>query len=780
MFYSKIYEDYTTLDPGLRDGTHKIMMSMVRICALSIKIIEGGVLHHIKIGAKITFLNDDSGVKAELAKFKALVDKQSHITEAVTLKYVLSSEGKLVTVLNAQYENAEKLNSIEGNMSLVAADVKDRKTQIVLSEQVDQIATMLSMTRESADDARKSMRVTRDSLVNGGGQWLMDHDEYKEWKSSEADSVPVLLLSGHAKTGKTTLLAVIEEDFRRTGPKTAYAYYEFSGRDTRGSKDKHKEDLVSALKSMALQLAGQFRPYARELAALKAAFKTPEAGKEREPLERLWWDKLLFSKYTQPKERFRFVLMFDGLEQLEDNNRGRFLKFIKLIQDEARLSTEAVRQNMRIVATGTPETFDRTTLTLVNVAEYNSADIKLYIEEEVGSTEVLQGQHVEILDLLRAVRTTLPEVARGSFAIVQQKLERVKEAVESDAYLDDVDTILGEDPADDLGKLARKVLRDLSITLTAHEIEQLNELLHWCVFGRRVLNIDELRAAVFLNSGRTSLQPFERKLRKKYAKVLRVDQDLVNVEYDIYDFFTSQPESTSMLAPVTDLDNATITMTVSINKADQRSIQQFFWDLTERVGIGKFDFLHKSDNNGKGVVQTDEVRAHFHITEQLLKLLNDDVHKKTEDLVRYALQYLPWHLTKIYQYLGQGRIDKSEWRNVAKTLVDLFSDVEGIKQFWAIAGELSPIWLTRANAKIFRDWLVDAKKEEALQPKERRWVQKHTAETEGKGGIFRPMALMVARRWLRENTWGAYEAYIWIKKYIALVSLARHPAFLSL
>ena len=66
----KIYEKYTTLDPDLRDGTHKLMMSMVKICGLSIKIIEGGVLHQIKLGAKVTFLNDDSGVRGNLSNSK--------------------------------------------------------------------------------------------------------------------------------------------------------------------------------------------------------------------------------------------------------------------------------------------------------------------------------------------------------------------------------------------------------------------------------------------------------------------------------------------------------------------------------------------------------------------------------------------------------------------------------------------------------------------------------------------------------------------------------------
>jgi hypothetical protein len=34
----RIYGNYTKLDPDLRDGTHKLMVSLVRICGLSIKM----------------------------------------------------------------------------------------------------------------------------------------------------------------------------------------------------------------------------------------------------------------------------------------------------------------------------------------------------------------------------------------------------------------------------------------------------------------------------------------------------------------------------------------------------------------------------------------------------------------------------------------------------------------------------------------------------------------------------------------------------------------------
>ncbi|OQU96187.1 hypothetical protein CLAIMM_02300 [Cladophialophora immunda] len=762
----KIYENYNKLDPDLRDGTHKLMMSIVRICGLSIKIIEGGVWHHVKVGAKITFLNDDSGVKSELTKFKALIEKQSRVTDAITLQHVLSSEDRIFEVLHAQYETAEKLTNLETNISMVAEDVSDRKMRMILSERLDAMSRMLSTSTASAQEATKAMLAMRNDLLAGSAQWLLEHDDYKEWKTAEANAIPLLLISGEKHTGKSFLLAAIEKDLRETGRDVSIAYYEFTKREAKSAKEKHKEDVVAAMKSMSLQLASQYKQYATEMAGLKDDFRPPDS-KEKELWEKLWWDKLQFSRYPQTKETANFILMFDGLEDLSESNCAKLLKLLKAVRDDSRSST--IRQHIRIIATASPKIFEDSPIKPIEIADQNLSDIKMYIEDLLEKDEILQGQHVEMLDLLKAIRTTLPEVASGSFSVVQQKLERIREAVDSDAYLDDVQTILSENPADDLGKLARKVINDLNATLKSHDIDQLNELLHWAIFGFEYFTVDHLRATIFLNSGKASLQPFERKLKEKFARILHVIDDHVEVDVDIENLFRSQDSPVSETATVPDLEAARISMTISINEADLRTVQQFFWDLTDKLRSGRFDFsTDKSSLGGKGVIQTDVVRASYYLSEQLLKLLNDEPHEKTQCLVSYALRYLTYHLGKVKESLEQGRLGTSERMILAKRLVDLLSDVEGIEKFWTTRNELSPNWIDPDQVKIVRDLLKDEKTIAVLQPKERRWVRVHTADSEGKAGIYKPITLMVARRWLRDRSWDVYPAYNWIHKYIAL------------
>ena len=731
--------------------------------------IDGGVLHQIKIGAKVTFLNDDSGVGGELAKFKALIDKQSHVTEATTLQHVLASEENTVEILKNQYLSSEKLKGVETGVNVLVADMNDRKMERITSDRVEAIAKKLSVTGESVQEAKVALQTMRDNLLEGSSHWLLGHPDYKEWITPDADSIPLLLLSGDPKTGKSFLVASVAENLRKINADVAIAYHAFTGRDAKSARDKNKDDVVSALKSMALQLASQNKTYAKEMAGLKDSdFKPPETRKES--WERQLWDKLQFSKYFQSKEDVNIVLMFDGLDELSESDAG---KLLKLLRDESRSSMKADRPGLRILATGRKETFEghAANISYIQIADLNEPDIKLYIERELNRDEVLQGQHVEMLDLLESIRKTLPEVADGSFSIVQQKLARIREAVESDAYSDDVATILAENPAEDLAKIAQKVISDLNATLNAHDIKQLNELLNWAIFGYQYFGIDELRAALFLNSGRSPLQPFEKKLKNKYARVFDLSDDRVEVDKYIQDLFRGSESLTPGKVVVPDIDGAKITMTISINQADLRTVQQFFWDLTERVGIGRFDFFAASSNNeSKGVIYCDETNAHYHMTEQLLKLLNDEPHEKTKPLVEYALMYLPQHLQEVKKALDEGKLGGSARKAIAKRLVDLLSDVEGIEKFWNTIRYVYSYWTGDEEVKTIRDWLTDSQTITELEPKERRWVRQHTAKSEGKGGFYKPITLMVARRWLQDRSWDAYDTYEWVDRFIDLVS----------
>ncbi|KAH8692976.1 hypothetical protein BGW36DRAFT_362518 [Talaromyces proteolyticus] len=764
----KVYRQYDRLDSELKDGTHKLMMSMVRICGLSIKIIDGGVMHRIKIGMKVTFLNDDSGVSAELVKFKDLIEKQSRVTGAITLQHVLESENGIAKILQEAYVHAEQLSSIDIKMDSLVADMTDRKTQKITTGRVDTVARMLSKTTEPIQEAKQALQTLRDGLLTQSAQWLLQDQRFTDWKSPNSDLSPLLVLSGGPKTGKSHLLAAIERDLRTTNTGVSIAYYAFSEHDTKSTKDKNKNEIIDALKSMALQLAAQHTPYAKQISGIKD-FQPPEGGKN---LEKQWWEKLLFSniKSSRPDEEISIVLIFDGLDALKEN-ATKLEKLLNDVQQPGRTVPQTNDFKLRIIATGD---WDDSQVFVagakpIQIVTNNKPAIEAYINHELEKDEILQGQHFEMVELLKSIRENLPEKANGSFAVVQQKLERIREAVESNAYLDDTEQILEEDPAKDHGKIARKALSDLNTALQAQEIEQLNELLNWVIFGYEYFGIDHLRAALFLNTGRSPLQPFEKTLKNKYMKIFYLRGDVVDVDSDIEELFRNESVSAIERPFAPDAEGAKISMTVSINQADLRNVQQFFWDLTERVGISRFDFLEtKEANDGKGVIHCEEVQAHYHISRQLLKLLNDEPHDKTKCLVKYALGNLPEHLQRVKEALDKNKLGAVERKAIAGSLVDLLSDVEGTGNLWNTSSETYSCWIRDSGVETIQNWLNDTETLKTLEPREKRWVRKHTAKSEGKAGFYKPITLMLARRWLQSRGWNPYAIYEWIDRFIEL------------
>ena len=737
--------------------------------------IDGGILGKIKVGLKATFLRDDSGVQDELAKFKTLIDNQSRITEAITLDHVLTTEENTVELLRSQYMSSEKLTKVETGVNVLVADMNDRKTERVSSMRAETIEKVLSIRRESYQDDKLTLRLMKDELLEGSSQWLIDETDYKDWKNQRAESDPFLFIAGDSRTGKSFILASIDEDLRRNNPDIAVAYCAFTGRDGKGTWDKNDNDLVLTLKSMALQIANQNKTYAKEIASMKVTdFKLSDG--HREFVEGQLWSKLKFSNHFDSKESVDIVLMFDGLDEIPEHTTK---KFVELLRNEGRLAIEARKTRPRIIVTGRESIFKAFTAntTIFSIAEKNQPDIKLFLERELSKAEDLQGQHIEMKDLLKTIRADLPFVAKGSFSSVQQKLARLREAIESDAYLDDLTKIIWQDPAEDLDKIAQKVIGDCYTASNAHDVKQLNELLSWTVFGRRYFKIEELRAALFLSSGRSPLQPFEKKMKRKYARIFSIYGSYVTAESSIADYLSQTSSSAAPgNADVSDLNGAKITMTVSINNADIRTTQQFLWDLTERVGIGRFDFFTaNAEATSKGVIRCNEAESHHFMAEQLLKLLNDEPHEKTNDLVTYALDYVPWHLQQVMEALKEGKLGVVVRKPIAKRLVDLLSDVDAIEKFWNASesgGESSATsdWIDEEAVNTIREWLTDEETINLLEPKERRWAKQHTTDSEGKAGFFKPITLMMCRRWLQDRDWDPYGSFSWIDRFIKIVS----------
>ncbi|KAF7954532.1 hypothetical protein EAE96_005652 [Botrytis aclada] len=605
--------------------------------------IDGGKFVKVKTVLKVTFLKDDSGVKDELRKFKDLIAKQNDLTGVITLKTILDNSAGIDKMLKRQDSISEKQSRITDQVTYVEKDVKDKKDEKVISDRVEKISRLLSIPQglAKANAANEELKLLRTWFPKDGFKWLPKVDDYDEWVGLSSDSAlrssfRLLFVSGEIKTGKSCLVASVEEDLKsRKVANLAIAYHAFTGIDSESTKTTLENDVVCALKSTALQLATQSKMYATALSQLKE--EDLRITDEREnSAENQWWDKLRFSKDLGNHEPLNIVLLLDGLDQLSEGNANKFLEFLR--QRRSLLAKEKELQ-LRILVTG--RTKPGFISSHIRITDHTKDDIKSFIEQELNKLNPLQGQDVEMKRFRQSIREELPKVANGSFSVIIQKLTSITEAVRSDAYSNDIEAILGQNPSEDPDEMAQKIIADLNTSLSARDIRQLNEILDWAIFGYKYFSIDQIKAALWLSSGKLPVQPLERKLKERFGKVFSYEErDTVGVYGAIESLFKDSDSSVVPMgkASAYDIETASISMKVSIHRADLYSFQRFFWDLAEKTGIGKFDFSpSNSDNEIKIKINSTQIQAHCHITEQFLKLLNEEPNDKTEPLVDYAL-----------------------------------------------------------------------------------------------------------------------------------------------
>ncbi|TGO21088.1 hypothetical protein BPAE_0242g00040 [Botrytis paeoniae] len=207
----------------------------------------------------LTFLKDDSGIKDELSYFKNLIMKQNDLTGVVTLKSVLDNSAVADKILKRQELFTEPQSRISDKVTYVEGDLKAKKDKKIISDRVEKIAKLLSIPEGAAkaNIASEELKNIRKQFPEDAFKWLSAAYEYNEWLglSDYACASPfrrLLNVYGEVKTGKSCLVASIEEDLNRMS-----------------TKSSSNNDMVYALKSMALQLATQSKTFAAALSQLK-------------------------------------------------------------------------------------------------------------------------------------------------------------------------------------------------------------------------------------------------------------------------------------------------------------------------------------------------------------------------------------------------------------------------------------------------------------------------------------------------------------------------------
>ena len=778
----KVYrriEASSSIDPELLDSTHRLMIGIVNICALSYKLIDGGKLVHIKTGLKAALFDDDSGVRAELVNFEKLTKAQSVVTGAITLEHVLSTEKGLGQLLASQCESKEKLSNIREGVEVLVTAENDRRTERVTKEQIRKIAKRLKIDSNLTQEHEKTLAKISKGTVPGSGEWLRDCHEFRNWADPEIEVNPLLLISGTQQSGKSHLLSVIIDELEsahgeaaRNKSRISIAYYFFSKRDEKTSREGQldQNSTETALKCMCLQIASKQKVYAKDIAGI---CDSSEDSDFKNLSCRDLWNSL---KLGAPRGDVTQFLLFDGLDQLSESDAGQLLNVLSTQRQSPAgfVTSKPERSRLRILATGSPKTFNMDVsllLPIINLTASNASDISKFIDHELKKDEIMQAGSVEMMDLTRSIRTKLHAKAQGDFSIVKQKLERIKSAVEADASSDDIEDILEEDHEQDILQIAQDVINDLYTSLNVEDIVQLNELFNWSIHAQRHFTISELRAALFLRSRKSPLRQFEKKVKSKYAKIFDVENDgTVRIKWQIAEILMNSNTPRASTASMDLSGSPKITMTISISNAGLDKVQKFLWDLSEKAAFERFPFKASETVQEKGTLRVNYIDANFVIASACLDLLADEPDEKTKSLSWYALECLSDHLEALVSL--QSHLEPLEKKGILKGLLNVLVDTDAVETHWTSGSGLRRYWLdNNCHVDAVEYWLKDTTAARLLEPRDKRYLKRLLDESAGYGGFWKDVTIRMSRHWLQLRRSSAREAYEWVDGFLAMVSL---------
>ena len=805
----KIYqriEQYAKVDIELKQGTHKLMIVFVDICAISIDVLSGSKLRKLKTMAKIALFDNDSGIHAKLEEFRRLIDHQSRISDAVTLEHVLKSEHEMTNSMNMVFEMLSKasedsrkqldlrsqeiqnelkqthedVKSVKAGTEVLVKDVNDRTVANKLNEQMSKLCKKLAIASETVQDPEKDFEQIRENGLPGTGAWLRDIEEYKRWADLGSDAYPVLLLSGSNGTGKSNLVSALLQDLRiqyrtlsSSSIRVSLACYGF-GKSEKSSRDgasRNPHPSTMALKSMAAQIAKQNSVYAKNLSSY-LDLKDPSFSRDMNAKDLS--QELLPPPNMKDTSDMAYVLILDGLDQLSHGEANQlFDAFLAIASPQLRIIITATDEIFRDCLDSSGQ--DHDVIPTIRISEHNESDIKQYIESELKASTSLQGDAAGIVRIVNSIREKLSDIAKGNFNNARQVIESVTEAVESLQTEEDIEKLISSDSLKNKDQAVERLVKDLNESLNDQEIEQLNELLVWALYGSEWFSIEQMRAALFLRTKAPPLQKLEKQIRDKYSKIFDFNSEEGNIvsvrSSDLEEYFQGSKRVKRRAQADID-DDPTISMTISIKNLKLSKVQRFFWDLSEKVVLDKFEFTNSlNDLAPTATISANRSEAHLTLARRCFELLVNDVNENTKALVQYAARYLPIHLAFLREAIDEGEIELAEKEEITSNLVYLLQSIECIERHLSEGFfEWTP-WLTENfGLKAIKSWLSDSESQGRLNRKELSWLKQVTA---GNGMMaLEEIATMMARHWLSDRSFAARLPYEWLDDYLNKAQMA--------
>ena len=465
----------------------------------------------------------------------------------------------------------------------------------------------------------------------------------------------------------------------------------------------------------------------------------------------------------------KYVLLFDGLDQLPRDEADRLFSAI----------AAPTSSTVRILVTGTEdlqdslnasaESIDRASN--IQVSEYNQSDIKCFVDRETATCKALQGNVPDIKEILNSIKAKTPDIVDGNFINVRHLIATINRAVESELSQEEILGLISVDTLeDDDDHATKRLIGELNRSLSAPEIEQLNELLAWTIYASWWLGADAMLAALFLCTERKLRQSLEDKVAHKYFELLRIKPDgtFIMSNQNLEDFFREEKRSDNHM---NNGNESRISMTITINRATAPQVRNFVWKLGEKVVFDQIPFeqaLIGSDQ--RTIIRANSTDAHLVLTKKCLEVLSEDPKDDIKALSPYAVENVMAHISDLRNDTESFPLDIVERENILAYLVCVLQSADIVEKHLT-----EPFFEEGAcldyprDLESIRAWICDRQAMDKLLDKTRiNWIKR--VKERGSLAALEGIAMMLARQWLHSRSWPAQLPFHWIDEYLNRLS----------
>ncbi len=494
----RIYErtsQFEEIELELKHAIHKVMISFVDVCAVYIQLRNTGGWRRFLTTTKVVLLQDDSGVKAALADFRAQVSAHSSIQATQELKTILETNSGVSKLLNEAAETKEQVGRIFFDVGTLKNAEDKRESEKSKKERQEKLKKYLGLQDGGLSASEDMRNKLYDGIVSGTASWFANRDEHPEFHSwiewSNAESNALLLLTGDQNTGKSVIMSAIvwnlKSKYKGAAQSlrtliTSYFFPTFSVK----KGDESKRPVETALKWIAIQLADQDDTYADSL--VQACERLPDA--RRYLKEATCADLWQFLHLDSPKPNTIQFIVLDGLDGLPDSFRAARDELLDIMRRHPRESLSRVLVSMR----GFPGEGNQRTPS-IDIEKHSSEDLGKYIDHKLKERDLFQDLDDDSLELRSTIRKGIVGRVNGNYLKAATALDQIEILVESNGSRDGIDRIL-EDCNKDERAISETLINQLERRLRAEEIEELSELLVWTIYGWDTFSIEQLEAAL--------------------------------------------------------------------------------------------------------------------------------------------------------------------------------------------------------------------------------------------------------------------------------------------